>query len=345
MRKLVTIRKVKEIQPIENADAIELAIVDGWHCVVKKNEFKVDDYCIYFEIDSFLPEKQEFEFLRKSSFKRMGKLQGFRLKTIRLRGQISQGLILPMSNLKEFTEDDIISAYEQETDLSEIFGVILYDPPIPANLAGIRKGNFPIFVPKTDLERVQNYWGKRRNMETILSDTFEVTMKMDGSSATYYFTDENGFGVCSRNLDLKESEENSFWQMAKTLSLPLKLIQNGISNIAIQGELMGPGIQGNRENFQELKLFVFNIYDIKYQKYVSPKDCRKICFLLGLTHAPLLTAKFKFDATMDVDSILKFAEGSSVNHAIREGVVFKSNENPGFSFKAISNQFLLKEKD
>lgn len=108
-RKLASIRRISDIQPIEGADMIELAIVDGWKVVVAKNVgHKVGDMVVYCEIDSFLPIREEFEFLRKSSFKKMGDQEGFRLRTSKLRGQISNGLILPLSVLESFTGGKII---------------------------------------------------------------------------------------------------------------------------------------------------------------------------------------------------------------------------------------------
>lgn len=146
-RKLATIRKISEIKPIEGADKIELAIIDGWQCVVKKNEFNVGDTCIYCEIDSFLPIKPEFEFLRTSSYKKMGDIEGFRLKTIRMKGQISQGLVLPISVLPE-------GPYCNDLDVTEILGIKLYEAPVLAQLQGQMRGNFPHFISKTDEERV-----------------------------------------------------------------------------------------------------------------------------------------------------------------------------------------------
>jgi RNA ligase (TIGR02306 family) len=107
-RKLASIQKVAEIRPIEGADAIEVARINNWNVVVKKGEYKAGDLCIYCEIDSFLPVREEFEFLRKSSFKKMGDQEGFRLKTIRLRGQLSQGLLLPLTVLNEVYELSLI---------------------------------------------------------------------------------------------------------------------------------------------------------------------------------------------------------------------------------------------
>lgn len=150
-RKLATIQKIREIRPIEGADAIELAIINNWQVVVAKDVgHKVGDFVVYCEIDSFLPIREEFEFLRKSSFKKMGVQEGFRLKTIKLRGQISQGLVLPISVL-EGSDDAIV--IEEGVDVSEVLGIVKYDPPIPAQLAGKVKGHFPSFIRKTDEER------------------------------------------------------------------------------------------------------------------------------------------------------------------------------------------------
>ena len=213
-RKLATIQKIREIRPIEGADAIELAIINNWQVVVAKNVgHKVGDWVVYCEIDSFLPIREEFEFLRKSSFKKMGDQEGFRLKTIRLRGQISQGLVLPISVLEGPDEMKIgvsqqpwgdqlqLGPYdnalviEEGVDVSEILGIVKYEPPIPAQLAGKVKGYFPSFIRKTDEERVQNL---TKEYEGWKAQKFYVTEKLDGSSATFYLKD-GVFGVCSRN--------------------------------------------------------------------------------------------------------------------------------------------------
>lgn len=173
-RKLATIRKIKEIRQIEGADNIECIIIDGWQCVAKKNEFSVDNPCIYVEIDSILPEIEAFEFLRKYNF---------RIKTQKLRGQISQGICFPLSilnningieflpievgtydNIKGMLAPDVyghitiensneIISLKIGTDVSDILGIVKYDPSIPAQLSGISKGNFPSFLIKTDQER------------------------------------------------------------------------------------------------------------------------------------------------------------------------------------------------
>ena len=135
-RALVAVRVINNILPIENADAIEIAAVDGWNVVIEKNSFKIGDKGVYFEIDYFLPIEERYEFLRKRSLSKMGDQEGFRLTTIRLRGKISQGLLLPLSSFPELKNQDI----KIGVDLTKTLKVQLYEPPIPDELAGMVKG-------------------------------------------------------------------------------------------------------------------------------------------------------------------------------------------------------------
>ena len=195
-RKLASIRRITDIQPIPNADAIEVVVVGGWKVVTKKGEFNVGDLCVYCEIDSFLPILPQYEFLRKSSYKKLSTgEEGFRLRTIKLRGQVSQGLVLPLSVLPGGRE------LFEGMDVTEVLSITKYEPPIPASLAGKVKGLFPSFLHKTDEERVQNLANEFGILHLFQPNkTYYVTEKLDGSSATFYF--RNGeFGVCSRNLE------------------------------------------------------------------------------------------------------------------------------------------------
>lgn len=340
-RKLASIRKISNISPIEGADMIELVIVDGWKVVVAKNVgHKVGDLVIYCEIDSFLPIKEEFEFLRKSSYKKMvDGTEGFRLKTIKLRGQVSQGLILPISVLYDNRD---LSAFDELTvgdDVTSILGIVKYEPPIPAELAGKVKGLFPSFIPKTDEERIQNLSGEIPNWK---DKTFYVTEKLDGSSATVYYKD-GVFGICSRNLELLETEGNTFWKVARELDLENKMREYGV-NISLQGELIGEGIQGNPYKIKGQTIKFFNLFDIDLQEYHTLSMFETIVKKqFGLDTVPILDRHFKLPDT--VEEILKFADDKSeLNRTFdREGVVIRSLDRK-ISFKAISNKFLLNEK-
>ncbi len=338
-RKLATIREITDIRPIEGADMIELASVGGWNVVVAKNVgHKVGDMVVYCEIDSFLPIKEEFEFLRKSSYKKMGDQEGFRLKTIKLRGQVSQGLILPMSVFGEFGW----TAYEG-LDVTERLGIVKYEPPIPAELSGKVKGNFPSFIPKTDEERVQNLTKEYEEWKIQSKHQFYVTEKLDGSSATYYIKDGE-FGVCSRNLELLETEGNTFWKVAREMDLENKMKSLG-KNISLQGELIGEGIQGNRYNLKGQTVRFFTGFDIdKYQR-IPFMEMVVMLTNMELQHVPVLNQEYGFLLPETVEEMLKYAEDKSTlnNKKEREGVVVRSMDGT-ISFKAISNKFLLEEK-
>jgi RNA ligase (TIGR02306 family) len=335
-RKLASVVKIVEIQPIPGADAIVVATVKGWKVVVKVNEYKVGDLAVYYEIDSFLPIRPQFEFLRKSSYKRMGSSEGFRLKTIRLRGQISQGLLTPIP--------EGISNPKEGDDLTEALDIVKYEPPIPAQLAGKIKGTFPSFIPKTDEIRIQNF-----ESEVGFSPVGErayVTEKLDGTSFTCYFN--NGvFGVCGRNWELSETSDNSLWRMANVLQLKDKMTKHG-KNIALQGELVGAGINGNLYGLSDHKLYFFTGYDIDKGRRMFFDELEWVLFGLQLQMVPLLE-KYGFVIPNEgniVDYMLKYAEGKSVlNMEVdREGVVVRGLERE-FSFKAISNTYLLGSKD
>jgi len=348
-RKLATIRKIKEINPIEGADAIELAVVDGWQVVVAKNVgHQVGDLVVYCEIDSFLPIEPEFEFLRKSSYKKMGDQEGFRLKTIKLRGQISQGLILPYSVIP-IAQFATAADLPEGMDVSEMLGIVKYEPPIPAQLAGRVKGTFPSFLRKTDEERIQNLEKEYTEWTLSSKHQFYATEKLDGSSFTCYI--KNGeFGVCSRNMDLLETEDNTFWAVARKLDLENKLRSFG-KNICFQGEMVGSGIQGNHYNMKDQTVFFYNIFLIDEREYVGYDEFRNMLFDLDLACVPVLSYPFNFPADSEaafptVSALLRSAEGKSVlnDKVEREGLVIRSMDRT-ISFKAISNKFLLGSKD
>jgi RNA ligase (TIGR02306 family) len=344
-RKLASIRKISNIEQIPNADAIELATVDGWKVVVAKNVGHwIGNKVVYCEIDSFLPVEPEFEFLRKSSFKKMGEEEGFKLRSIKMRGQISQGLILPLDDaievMKRRNGEVYTEMLEVGKDVSQLLGIQKFEAPIPAELAGKVKGLFPSFLRRTDEERVQNL--KTEYEEWKNSDkTFYVTEKNDGSSATFYINNDE-FGVCSRNLELLETEGNTFWKVARELDLENRMRDFG-GNFALQGELVGPGIQSNPYKLNKPTVKIFNVFDIDMGEYLPLDKFKFIVEHLGLETVPILDEDFKLPQT--IDEVLNYADAKSVLNPNfdREGVVIRSTDRT-VSFKSISNKFLLKEK-
>lgn len=363
MRKLASIRKISDIQPIKDADAIEVATVDGWKVVVKKGEYSVGELAVYVEIDSWVPHKLA-PFLSKGQEPReYNGVKGERLRTVKLRGQVSQGLLLPLTELveggdrygyagsieidnKEYSllqdlsgqepsvEDGTMIVIREGSDVTDWLRIQKWEAPISPQLAGQVRGQFPThLIPKTDQERIQNCFEEINSRKTA---TYEVTLKLDGTSCTI-FRHEEELRVCSRNLELKINDEN---QNNTLVATALKLSDRIPGGFALQGELMGPGIQSNREGFTTHRFFVFDIFDINTQKYLEPLERREFCLMTGLEHIPYLGVDWS--APKSVEEGLEIAEGLSINHKIREGLVWKCNEDPIFSFKTISNKFLLK---
>lgn len=345
MRQLVSIEEILDIQPIENADNIEVATVKGWKVVVKKGEFKVGDVAVYFEVDSWIP-KDLAPFL-KSNSKNTSFLgvEGALLKTVKLRGQISQGILLPIDYVNNYlfqrpTFIGDLSVAEMSSSymsLEERLSVIKFELPTKDD-AGYQ---FPSFIPKTDQERVQNldlseYQG-----------IYEVSEKLDGSSMTvFYRQDDDSFGVCSRNIMFKDEVNNNFIYAEKTLKLLSKLKQTGLS-LAIQGELVGPGIQGNPYKLADHQFFCYSIFDIETQEYWLPTNREIFCEECDIPSVPTFP-DFEIDRSTSLESLLDYADGRSVMcdpfHRVKlEGLVFK-NIKTQQSFKVISNEWLLKQK-
>ena len=349
MRKLVQIKTITAIDPIANADAIERATIDdGWCVVVKRGEFSVGDECVYHEIDSFLPlDNPAYQFLAGRNERVFNGNVGVRLRTMKLRGCLSQGLALPISSVPKV--QGVIDKCNKRgndyklLDLSFVLHVVKWEQPENAQLAGNAKGSFPYFIRKTDQERCQNI---ANDIFVKHKDTdYELTMKLDGSSMTGYYKD-GVIGVCSRNLELKldGNESNSFVKMFDVSGLANALVSLG-RNIAVQGELMGPGIQGNREGFTQHEFFVFDIWDIDKQRYLLPTERNFVIGNLNVAgfigkQVPVISPCTKLPA-VNMDGLLEFANGVSINNPIREGLVYKSMS-CDFTFKTISNRFLLK---
>lgn len=328
-RKLASKRVISNIQPIPNADAIEVATVDGWQVVIKKGAHAVSEEVLYLEVDTWVPEALA-PFLSKG--KSYNDVPGARLKTIKLRGQVSQGLLLKWDASHEFAW--------RCGKLDEYLKLQKWEPPAIGGPME-QKGTRPYFVPKTNQERVQNivarhFYAHGTHKWAPPKDTFEVTIKLEGSSMSVYKNDGHT-GVCSRNMDLKDVEGNKYWQAAKQQ----KLIELCPEGYVLQGELMGPGIQGNIEKLIEPTFFLFDIYDVTKDEYLTPDKRRALATQLGIIHAPVLHERFTITQP-DIKSVLELADGPSINAKRREGLVFKSHDR-GFTFKVISNAYLLKQ--
>lgn len=340
-RQLATIRRIKEIKAIPNADKIELAVIDNWQCVTaKENNFKQDDLVIYFEIDSWVPTEVA-PFLTKSGHypKEFEGVKGERLRTIKLRGELSQGMILPLETLFPYLSAQDALVLKTGDDVTDILNIKKWEKPLSAALAGQAKGYFPSFIRKTDQERLQNILHKLTPEQR--NDSYEVTLKIDGSSCTFYHKDGE-VGVCSRNLELKVNDENSgnaFIKMFHDLGMEQKLKDMGY-NIAIQGELWGSVINGNWEGIADHRFNVFDIFDIDKQSYLNYADRRQLTKKLGLEDVPF-KAVLPIRSMTDIDIFLFLADTESIHNKVAEGLVFKSIRNPDFSFKVINNKFLL----
>ena len=331
-RKLASIRTIREITPIKGADKVELAHVDGWQCVVSKGKHQPGELVAYFEIDSFVPVEPTYEFLRKGCFKTVEGLgEGFRIKTIKLRGQLSQGLVMSLEEL------GLKQALPEGDDVTGVLGVQKYEKPIPVQLRGQMAGNFPSFIPKTDQERVQNCFDK-----LCKESDWEVTVKLDGTSLTAY-THEGHIGVCSRNWELKD-DGNAYWEAAKADGIikALEAHRDKGNSIAIQGELMGPGVQGNRENLTEKQFFLFDVFDIAAHAYFNPEDRQAFSLNHNLRHVPHF-ANCSIGHSV-IPLLLAMADCRSINNPVAEGLVWKRMDG-GDSFKVINDKFLLNEQD
>lgn len=333
-RKLVSIQTVDAIAPIEGADNIQQARVMGWTVVIKKGEFAAGDPCVFFEIDSVLPAGPAWsEFLRA---------RGHRVRTLRLRGVLSQGLALPVSIL-----GDVDLAALRDHDLRERLGVTKYEPALPD--AKEIAGPFPARVPKTDEIRLQSALGV---LDELAGQDFYVTTKLDGTSATFVRDADSGFTACTRNWALGRGE-NHVWRLADRHALEEKLPVD----FAIQGEVCGPGIQKNRLGLPAVELFVFSVYDLRGARFLPHAEFVAFCAERGLRTVPVERVVQGDEARAFAHSLdywLEAARGSYPGTKSRkEGIVVRPlveqrSETLGgsrLSFKVINNDFLLKDED
>ena len=360
MRKLATIRTISNIRPIEGADRIVVSQIDGWECVVKKDEFIAGEPIVYIEVDSIVPERPEFEFLRDRKF---------RIKTIKLRKQISQGLVMPMSILPP-------GKYEIGDDVTAVLGIRKHDPQsnqerlLSAQLGLKRKskiikwlmrfkwfrrlfankrkmGGFPDWIVKTDEERIQNKVAMFE-IEKENKTVFTVTEKLDGQSATFFLhkvgRKKFEFGVCSRNLRLGKPDTSSYWTVAlkNNIELALKKLIGNANQIVLQGEIIGQKIQGNKYQIGGCDFYAFNLL-IDGAK-IATEDMETALQQYCIKTVPIIHSGIPLKET--ISDMVEDAKGDSVllKKQKREGLVWR-NFARNISFKVINPEFLLANED
>lgn len=340
IRKLASVQIINGITPIEGADMIECVHVLGWQCVANKGEFQVGDKCVYMEVDSFLPVCDEFEFLRDTSFKQDEVLgAGFRLKTRKFRGQISQGLVQPLSILPE-------GEYQVGDDVTEILGIRKWEVGETVLTNGTVLHRFSGDIPKTNELRVQSYPELIDEFKKVKS--YYISTKMDGTSVTMYWKDGH-FGVCGRNYEYVDNEKCAMWIYAHKHSIPEKVAEHHIGNIAIQGEFCGAGIQRNRLRLTSPEWYVFTMIDLDTHERLPLARMQELCALLELDMVPVEEVKDDF-AYSSVEELLERARGRYPTGITKEGIVIRPlvpvySEIIGgpLSMKVINNDYLLKE--
>jgi len=348
MRKLATIQKVKEVLPIPNSDFLELLLFEniGWQCVGKKGDFLTGDIGVFFEVDSFLPYgDSRYEFLEKTSYREMftGE-KGYRLRTLKLRGTLSQGLFLPLDLFPELENVEILQ------DVTEKLNVLKWEREPSISMAGDIIADYPGHTPKSHQERIQNlleYFDLYKNVE------FERTMKLEGTSQSYHIL-QGEISTSSHNTTFAKNDKFTPWKYAVEIGLD-KALSKIDRNITLQGEFMGPKIQGNIEGFKEFHFFIYNIWDIDKGDWLSAEERYNMVATLNkysdkeVLHVPILNKKIKiFSEVSSLDELLAMADGPSINAKNKEGDVYKSVEKIDgkyVQFKVISNKYLLKEKD
>lgn len=378
-RALAYTQHVTNIRPIDGADNIEQCNVLGWNLICKKGEFHEGDPCVYIEIDSKVPEREEFEFLRA---------KGFKVKTMKL-GKfncISQGLAMPQSAFKE------LAGLSEGTDVTDILGIkysVQEDNARKSNgdpnakyksmaarhqkifkkkwarwmmrrswgrkvmffFFGKKKDNprgFPSFVSKTDEERVENQPWRISDGKTYIA-----TEKLDGTSCTYALERKGRnkfeFYVCSRNVRQQDEKQecyhdhNIYWDLAFKYNIEqhLKDILNQFPKLKWVC-IQGEGVgsvQGNPLKLKEDDLYVFNFKDSESGRYNSIAG-RAIIEKMGMKWVPIL-GKVQMPDTMEELKALATGKSKVNPDVMREGIVYRSLDGSD-SFKNVSREYLLK---
>lgn len=334
---LASIQSISNITPIRNADAIVLAKVLGYNCVIQKDSSQINDLVVFVSPDTIMPADERWAFLEKYDW---------RVKLMKLRGVYSQGLVFPLSKFPNIDPNKVVVGQDVTLEV----GVTKYNKPAPKDLNA--KGAFPGWLRKTD---EPNLLGVPHWIEQYRGKNVVITLKMDGQSGTFFF-DKGEFGVCSRNLELKDGN-NTFWNMAREFQIEPKLTRfanllklgnklQELPRVAIQAEVYGPGIQGNKMGAPNNAISVFNLYngdDMEYCHYPWLKTFTE--------EYQLPAAEVIYEGVFDfsLEQLQELANKQVyANGAPAEGIVIRSvleeitPEGTRLSSKVISEKYLAK---
>lgn len=336
---LASVERITGIKDIQNADFIQLAFVLGYQSVIKKGEYKVGDLVVFVQPDTLLPRKNWNKFLwPKGDENTEG--EPIRLRSAKFKSALSQGLIISCDNLP------IDCAREEGKDVTSQLNIAKYSKPLPCELVGVAKGGLPWGIPKTDEINLRN---KARFLDEIKGERVIISLKMDGSSGLFAWN--NGeFAVCSRQINLCQSKDNAFWQIAEQYKLQDNLGKFG--NFAINGEVCGPKLNGNKIGLNNLHFFAFNLFDIDKHQYLNHDKLTEICLALNLPRVQVIfdgKSDFSLESLTELCDALNYRDDPNFPC---EGIVIRTAEEKysdvlkgRASAKLISQRFLAKYKE
>jgi tRNA-binding EMAP/Myf-like protein len=360
MRDLAYIAKIEKLEPIQDKDRIELATIAGWNVIVGKNEFKEGELVVYCEYDTVLPIKPEFEFLRKRCYSSL--YNGFRIRNMKMAGVFSQGIVFPVSILpKDFK-------IKEGQVVAEILGIEKYDPEAKKELNSIQKKNnkvlkffmknktfrkvwvkthtkpkkeYPKTVAKSNETNIQKLFNEYK--EKYNENLFYLTEKLEGQAATFLLK-KGKYRFFSHNIEVTKAG-NTNWKKTSNKYKIEKLLKKYKKkykiNLAIQGEIVGPGIQKNIYKLNDLDMFIYKIINVKTGEAFDFLSMKEITEELGLKIVPFIEIK-TLENFNSIDEILEYSNGKSLlnNKVKREGIVWRSVKDQSIGFKAKSPEYL-----
>lgn len=313
--KLVDIQPILSITSIPNADRIELARIQGWNSVIKKGDYNVGDLVIFVPIDTVIEPREWNKFL----WNKNDSTKDIRVHTMRLRGTVSQGIIFPLSILSLYTDTWTKENNIDTDELARVLGISKYERPIDPKLRGEVAGSFPTFIlSRTDEDNLLSNPEVLNELNSC--DVVEITLKCDGTSATFIKNSENVLKVCSRNLELRDGD-NIFWNVAHKYNIK-ELLPAGY---AFQGEICGPGIQKNPLALKEHELLIFNIKNLATNSYISVTEAKENNLLhTSFKTVPIISyTNMRCRTPFTIDEFINIANAQMYKNSPAEGIVVR----------------------